>query len=460
MKNLLSLMWVNAIVALGAVVRNDAVTIESLNESLLDLNGQVEGIQAMADGENRDLTETEVARVNEIFNQFKAIESDIDRRERIAAQKAKLEASAGRIVTPSAKVYQQPKARDVGKNGFESFGHFASAVRQAAHPAARNIDPRLIVNAPGATTTSTEGTGADGGYSVPGDYRTEIQKLVFGDDALISMTDGLTTSSNSMSFPTDEATPWGSSGVQASWEGETDQIAQSKINLKEMQVRLNKLASLVPVTEELADDSSALNSYLNAKVPEVLTYKINDALFNGTGAGMPLGILNAAALVEVAKEGSQVADTIVFDNIIKMWSRMRAMDRKTAVWFINQDIEPQLMTMSFEGTSSSVPAYMPANGLSGQPYGTLMGRPVIPIENAQTLGDKGDIMFVNMKRYMTAQKTSGMRSDTSMHLWFDYDVLAFKFTIRVAGQPWLSAPVTPANGASTYSPFVTLAERA
>jgi len=100
---------------------------------------------------------------------------------------------------------------------------------------------------------------------------------------------------------------------------------------------------------------------------------------------------------------------------------------------------------------------MPANGLSGQPYGTLFGRPVIPLENAQTLGDKGDIILANMKGYLTGQKVGGMRSDVSMHLWFDYDVLAYKFTVRVAGQPWLSAPIAAANGSNTYSPFLTFA---
>ena len=66
----------------------------------------------------------------------------------------------------------------------------------------------------------------------------------------------------------------------------------------------------------------------------------------------------------------------------------------------------------------------------------------------------------NMGQYMSGQKVAGLRAETSMHLWFDYDVTAFKFVMRVAGQPWLSAPVSPANGANTYSPFVTLAARA
>lgn len=461
---LICMAAISALCSMGAKVYNDAITIESLNDTLLDLNGQAEAIQNLADNESRQLTEAEDTRLNEIFSQFQGVQDDIDRRTRIANQRASLETPAGRKTAPrnnadkENKQYRQPRAADAGRDGFESFGHFAIAVRNAANKQNPQLDPRLIRNAP--STFGSEGVGADGGILVPTDFRTDIQRLVFGDDSIIASTDQQTSTSNNLNFPVDEATPWGSNGIQANWEGEGDQHAQSKFSLKPAQIRLNKITTLVPITEELAEDAAGVDSYLRSKVPEVMDYKINDAIFNGTGAGMPLGINNSGALVIVAKESGQAADTIVFMNIVKMWSRMRAKDRKTAVWYINQDIEPQLFNMSFEGSSSSVPAYMPANGLAGQPYGTLFGRPVIPIENAQTLGDQGDIILANMKQYLTGQKVGGMRTDVSMHLWFDYDTLAYKFINRIAGQPWLSAPIAAANGSNTYSPFITLAERA
>ena len=459
MKHAIDMFFINLLMSFGAIVRNDGITIESLNDELLNLNEQAESIQASADSEGRGLTEDETNRLNDIFAQFESTGEEIERRERISAQREKLASSSGRKTDDKKpKAYREPKARNSGMNGFETFGHFAKAVQAAANPATNKVDPRLIQNAP--STFGNEGSGADGGFMVPADIRTTIQQQVFGDGSIIAMTDQQFTAANNLSIPTDETSPWGSNGIQANWEGEGDQGSQSKLQLKNVAVRLNKLMAIVPITEELSEDTSGLTSYLSSKTPEVFDFKINDALFNGSGAGQPLGILNSGALVTVAKETSQTADTIVFENIVKMWSRMKAKDRKNAVWFINQDIEPQLLTMSFEGSSSSVPAYMPANGLSGSPYGTLMGRPVIPIENAQTLGDAGDIMFVNMAQYLTGQKIGGMRTDTSMHLWFDYDVLAFKFAMRVAGQPWLSAPISPANGANTYSPFVTLAARA
>jgi hypothetical protein len=47
-----------------------------------------------------------------------------------------------------------------------------------------------------------------------------------------------------------------------------------------------------------------------------------------------------------------------------------------------------------------------------------------------------------------------------MHLWFDQDLTAFKFRMRVDGQPWLSTAISPLNGSNTMSAFVALATRA
>jgi hypothetical protein len=65
-----------------------------------------------------------------------------------------------------------------------------------------------------------------------------------------------------------------------------------------------------------------------------------------------------------------------------------------------------------------------------------------------------------MSQYMAIMKTGGMRSDVSIHLYFDYDMLAYRFILRLGGQPWWRTYITPSNSAKTLSCFVTLAARA
>ncbi|KKL46549.1 hypothetical protein LCGC14_2344420, partial [marine sediment metagenome] len=87
------------------------------------------------------------------------------------------------------------------------------------------------------------------------------------------------------------------------------------------------------------------------------------------------------------------------------------------------------------------------------------GRPIVPTEACQTLGDAGDIIFVNLQQYMTVRKTSGIRAETSIHLFFNQDITAFRFIMRVAGQPWWNEVIARANGVNTLSAYITLATR-
>ena len=471
---------------------NDAVTpdrLEELRDHLVELGQQMNNIQNTADAEKRDLNSEEKQQLFDLLADFDVAEEEIGRRQEILNVNARLAEPAGRQVDPApVNIIEDPSVQpedapaptgmtrarasmrsripatprdpaEAGRFGFKSFGEFSLAVKAAVRGAPGQIDPRLTMNAP--TTVGTEGAGEDGGFAVPPDFRSEIMVKVAGEDSLLARTDQLTSSSNNLTFPKDETTPWQSSGgLLAFWEGEGNQLTQSKPQLGEENVRLNKLTALVPVTSELLDDAPAMTTYLRRKVPEKFDFKVNDAIINGTGAGQPKGILNSAALVSVAKESGQAADTIVFNNVTNMWTRLYAGCRPRAIWLINQDIETQLIGMQFPGTGTAVPVYLPPGGLAGSPHATLLGKPVIPIESAKTLGDAGDIILTDLSQYLTVMKTGGIRQDVSMHLWFDYDTMAFRFIMRLGGQSWWGSSITPANGSATRSCAVSLAARA
>jgi HK97 family phage major capsid protein len=464
---------------------NGAHTIEDLQNKLTSLMETANNIQALADAENRQLTEAEAADIAAAFAAFEATEGEIARRQHLASLNERLNMPQGRRTAPEGDVpqgtpppaAQTPAApstprgsapartprieavRDGGAWGFRSFGEFAMSVRNASARGG-NLDPRLIANAP--TTYSQEGVGADGGFPIPPDFRTEILRKVMGEDSLLSRTDQQTSSSNSFSVPIDETTTWQTTGgIQAYWEHEASQYSQSKIALTESTTKLNKLTALVPVTDELLADASAMTNYLRTKAPEKMNFRVDDAIVNGTGAGQPLGFLKSSCLVTVNPESGQAADTIRHVNINNMWARMYAKCRRNAIWLVNQDIESQFNTMSFrDATSSPVPIYIPPGGLSTSPYGTLLGRPVVVSETAPEIGEVGDISLVDLSTYLSIVKTGGIRSDVSIHLWFDYDVTAFRFVLRIGGQPWWKSAITPKNSSNTRSCFVTLGERA
>jgi HK97 family phage major capsid protein len=77
------------------------------------------------------------------------------------------------------------------------------------------------------------------------------------------------------------------------------------------------------------------------------------------------------------------------------------------------------------------------------------------------IGSAGDIILVDLSQYLTAVKTGNVRVDVSMHLWFDYDVMAYRFILRLAGMPWWEKVITPLNDATNLLSWaVALAIRA
>lgn len=345
--------------------------------------------------------------------------------------------------------------------GFDSLGEFATVVRVASRRANAVIDERLAIQAAAPGVAGSEGVGEDGGFAVPPEFRTDIMSAVTSEESLFGMTDQIPIQRNSIKMPVDETTDWQTTGgILAFWENELEVLTASKPKIKEAEWSARKITALVNVSSELLEDASAMDSFLRRKAPGKIGFKIDLAIVRGTGAGQPLGILLSPALISIAKESGQVADTLVRANIENMFMRMPSALRRTAIWIINQDVEAQLQALAFIGTNSPVPLFMPAGGLSASPFSTLKGRPVVYHQATSTLGDQGDVILADMRQYATVVKRGGIKVDVSMHLYFDADAMAFRFILRVGGHPWLSAPVQPRVGSNTLSPFVTLDERA
>jgi HK97 family phage major capsid protein len=273
----------------------------------------------------------------------------------------------------------------------------------------------------------------------------------------------ISSGSNSIKLPAVDETSratgsrWG--GVRGYWLSEAAEKQASKPKFRSLELSLKKNVVLIYATDELLQDATALEGFIRMAAPDEIGFQVDDAIINGTGAGMPLGLLNSGALISVPKETGQTAATVIFENVSKMYARMPSRNRKNAVWLINQGIEPQLFSMSLATGTGGVPVYMPAGGASSQPYGTLFGRPVLPIEQCAALGTVGDIIFADLSSYILADK-AGIESAMSVHVRFVWDESVFRFIYRVDGQPILASSITPFGGGDALSPFVALAARA
>lgn len=343
--------------------------------------------------------------------------------------------------------------------GFADCAEFAKAVHAACSPSGSVIDPRLtamrqaaIMAAP--SNQHTEGGSGGEGYMVPPDQRDAIWDIAF-EESLLSIFSPEPTNSNSVQINKDESTPWGSTGVQANWRAEGTQMTGSRLATNQIDVKLNELYAFVLANEELLQDAPRLNNRLTMGAGRAIGWKSTEAIFRGNGVGQPLGFLNSGALISVAKETSQTADTVVAANVIKQFSRLLTGNPSRSVWFANSDVLPSLMVT----TVGDQPVWLAPSGLQASPGGTLMGSRVVLTEHADTVGDVGDLTLVDPAGYYATQRT-GTQFATSIHLFFDYAVQAFRWMFRFGGQPFMTGAITPPNSALTKSHFVAIAARA
>ncbi len=405
--------------------------------------------------DNRDMTDEEVAAFDALRARIDAASASIDREAALIADEARIgiASAIGPIVTDNRE--------GDAKRGFYSLGEFMQAVYQADKPG-QSLDARLLPHGIGAAAPSTfsnEAAGQDGGFLVPPQFSQEIFKLSLGEDSLLPLTDNVEISGNSMAFPKDETTPWGTNGIRAYWQGEAASGVPTKPVLGLATLRLKKLMALVPTTDELLDDANALTSYLPQKVALSIRWKANESILFGAGNGIPVGCMNAGAVVTVVKESGQATLTLVPQNLAKMIARLPPGSFNNAVWIINNDVLPALFTLSLGNFPIYLPTGQSVGGIQTSPYGTLLGRPVFVSQHASSFTAQGDVMLVDLSYYQTITKAGGMQTATSMHLYFDADLTAFRTTFRMDGQSKITSAISPAKGSNTLSPFIQLGAR-
>lgn len=400
-----------------------------------------------AEAEDRFLSEDEQKDIDKYEEEIRAWDESIGRAEKLLA------------IEPEDRSTEKPEVKPTpakdNEKRFASFGEQLMAAYRAATPGGK-VDERLTTR---AASGLNESTPSDGGFLVQQDFVTELLKRTYETGILASKVKKIPISTNANGMKINaidedsraNGSRWG--GVQTYWEGEADEITASKPKFKQMELSLKKLTGLCYATDELLQDAAAPEAVIRQAFAEEFGFKIDDAILSGSGEGEPLGILNSGAIVTVAKEASQT-DTITVENLIKMWNRLWSRSRANAVWYINQELEPYLYTLKI----GDKPVYIPAGGLSEKPYGTLFGRPVVPIEQCSAAGEVGDIILADIGQYLLIDK-GGIKSASSIHVRFLYDENVFRFIYRVDGKPIWTKPLTPYKGSATVSPFVTLAKR-
>ncbi len=325
-----------------------------------------------------------------------------------------------------------------------------------------NSTPAALAKKAEITNAAGSVSPADGGFLVPETMRAQLLEIALEMAVVRSRATVVPMDSARVPFPMIDVSTNSTSlfgGMIAYWGEESAALVDSNPKFGRVELDAKKLTGLSVVPNELLQDSIISFSALVERLwPQCLAFEEDSKFMTGTGVGEPLGFLGAGnpAAISVAAEVGQGADTILYQNIVKMYARMMPASLNKAVWLVSPDTLPELFTMALSvGTGGN--SIFIANAAGAAPM-TLLGRPIVITEKAGKIGDLGDISFVDLSYYLLGDRQS-MSAASSTDYRFGTDQTTFRIIQRVDGRPWIQSAVTPKNGGNPLSPFVSLAAR-
>lgn len=362
-----------------------------------------------------------------------------------------------------------PMAEDDPLGGFKSTGHYLRDVKHACNPAQPFVSEELAawqkmwgaMNK--APSGQSEASGEEGGFAIIPEFSRQVITRVGEEDIgvigacdLLSVGQGNSITVTGLVDHDRSGTTYRYGGLVVYCIAEAEQYTASHLKLRRVKIDLDKVGALAYCTEEEISDSALINwpQRLEAQASAAIRDEVTEWVMFGNGVGKPHGAFaDTAICVEVAAEDGQAAATVVTENIFQMEQQLDPKSAGRAKWFYNQTLHKQLRTLTVDvGTGGAlVPLF---DGRAKE----IDAIPATRTEHCEAAGTAGDIVLGDFSKYGLAFK-GDVKSAVSIHLRFDYDETAFKFTWRMGGRPLWDRYLTPRKGGENVSPFVRLITR-
>lgn len=359
----------------------------------------------------------------------------------------------------------------VSSGSFKSMNEFLQTVWWAMNPQNRKgPDPRLQYfrkdkDEDEATDRATkaapmvESVGASGGFLVPTEFRAQLMS-VSGEDAIVRPRASIIRMTRrQVQLPVVDQTavtagvPHWFGGMQFYWSEEAAEKTATDAKFRQVVLTANKLIGYTYASDELVDDAAlSLGDFLTGPLGFAggALWMEDYAFLRGTGAGQPLGVINAGATISVPRAQAGPPTYVSFGDVVDM--RTQFMPSGRGVWVINQGLMSNIIQMSAPSSNPSL--VMIGGGVEGIPT-QMLGFPIIWTEKLPAAGSAGDILLADFNYYLLGDRQATTIESTQYDQW-KYDRTSWRMVHRVDGRPWLSSPLTLADGATQISPFVIL----
>ena len=355
---------------------------------------------------------------------------------------------------PGAVLDGQPWAR--------SWAHFLRAVHDP-----HDAGPRQFIA--NAAAAMGERAGSEGGFLVP--ERLRAQVMAYMTPAIIRPRacpvpmDSLRVPLPVLDNPSQASGAQALGGLTFSFVEEGATIAASNPSFGRIVLEARKLAALLQVPNELADDASEAWGDFLARVIALGLAWVEDDYFigtNGTGAGCPQGIVNAPCAATVTRTG-----TVALADIAKMVNALHPASLSAGYlpgitevcWLVSASAFTGLLEMYL---AIGTPANAAAAGIDwlslgdGQDVGpSMLGLPLVVTDHQPAAGTKGDVILADLRHYLIGDRQAMTIERSALGAQFINDASHFRVRSRVDGRYWIQSQTTTA-AAQTVSPVVVL----
>lgn len=240
-----------------------------------------------------------------------------------------------------------------------------------------------------------------------------------------------------------DGTPANYNGIQLDVIAEGNAITPRKLAYTSNTVAINKLAAVIPFTNEILEDVPGVVPFTESEVGKAFGLKVDEEILYGTESLLTATVGHAGSRAFTLADAS--APTLA--ELRGMY--VANIRPETAEWYMSGIVYEHIMGLEdSNGNKVLQPNYQVS------PFGTLLGRPVhiVPCMKGDN-GVAGTISFADFGEGYVVGTKGGVKMARSVELYFLSDEEALRWVLRIGGAPTKARTMTLADGRAV-SPIV------
>lgn len=422
------------------------MTVREMMEKRAGLAARARELQQVSITEQRALNDAERAEYEQTMEQVRRLSAAIERETELAAVEASVRGSVG---TLGGETPVDGDERRGALGGADRFGEF---LRQVYARCASRAEDRAL-----ARDTQSITSGEAGGYLVPDDFRSDLLSIsplqsVMAPRAMVINGAGEAPEAETHFPALNQGAAGVHGGMQFHWVGEGATPSLTSIGLHQVSLKPKKLMARMLIDNALLRNASAFGSVVQRMMREGAAEVFDMAFLTGNGVAKPLGVLNGAACIDVART---TASTVKYQDVLNMEENLLPQSFTRAVWLAHQKLMSVIKGMKDDDNR----LIFLGGDIRAQVPNVMLGREIIFSARTPAKGVRGDLSLLDPSHYLI-KYGSGLSIGMSDQEYFSSDQSVIKLIAYVDGQPWVKEALTLEDGSTQVSPFVVLADAA